>query len=244
MSSAGFDFATLDPSNLPTVPASLDIWILRDQSIILTRKMLSDKALNLQFDRFIASILQTFGQTITAQTQPFNQAFIIKDKKFSFVRMDSSETYSAKKTKKLTQIATLFEQIISQEVSFLKQLTSFTKMLHDAKIFTTPVPTMLTSELFTHSSKPKTSISQFDRFVFSNYQKLNNENVFVPSLRINRTKRNIFDIFTPYSINDLGNTASQNYKLVNRNFKQIHITEEKLSHAQSALHAQYDTLNR
>jgi hypothetical protein len=120
MSSAAFDFATLDPSNLPTSPVSLDIWILRDQSIILTRKMLSDEALNLQFDSFIASILQTFGQTITVQTQPFNQALIIKDKKFSLVRMDSSETYSAKKTKKLAQIDTLFEQIISQEDSFLK----------------------------------------------------------------------------------------------------------------------------
>ena len=129
--------------------------------------------------------------------------------------MDSPETYLAKKTKKLAQIATLFEQIISQEVSFLKQLTSFTKMLHDAKIFTTPVPIKLTSEPCTHSSKPKRSISQFDSFVVSNYQKLNNENVFVQSLRINRTKRISFDICTPYSINDLGNTASQNYKLVN-----------------------------
>ena len=120
-------------------------------------------------------------------------------------------------------------------------------MLHDAKIFTTPVPTKIISESSTYSSKPKRSISQFDSFVVSNYQKSNSEDVFNKTLIdraiVNRTKRNIFDIFTPYSINDLGNTASQNYKLVNRNFKQIHITEEKLSHAQSALHAQYDTLN-
>ena len=49
-----------------------------------------------------------------------------------------------------------------------------------------------------------------------------------------RTKRNIFDIFTPYSINDLGATANENYKLVNQNFKNVHITEEKLSHASIA----------
>jgi hypothetical protein len=60
--------------------------------------------------------------------------------------MDSKDTYSARKTKKLAQLATLFDQIISQELSFLNQLTSFTDMLHDAKIFTTPVSTDLTSE--------------------------------------------------------------------------------------------------
>jgi hypothetical protein len=154
--------------------------------------------------------------------------------------MDGPETNLAKKTKKLTQIATLFEQIISQEISFLDQLTSFTKMLQDAKIFTTTMP----SDQPTESLKPKRSLSQFDKFVLGNYQESNNEDMIVPPSRIERTKRNIFDIFTPYSINDLGNTASQNYKLVNRNFKEIHITEEKLSHAQSALHAQYDSLNR
>ena len=103
MSSAAIDFASLDPSSLPESPTSLDIWILRDQSIILTKKMLSDEAINLQFESFIASIQQTFAQTITVQSQPFNQALILKNKKFAFVRMDSKDAYSAKKTKKLAQ---------------------------------------------------------------------------------------------------------------------------------------------
>ena len=70
MSSAATDFASLNPSSLPEFPTSLDIWILRDQSIILTKKMLSDEAINLQFESFIDSIKQTFGQTITVQKQP------------------------------------------------------------------------------------------------------------------------------------------------------------------------------
>ena len=249
MSSAATDFASLDPTNLPKIPTSLDIWVLRDQSIILTKKMLSDEAMNLQFESFIDSIKTTFGQTITVQKQPFNQALILKNKEFAFVRMDSKDTYSAKKTKKLTKLTTLFAQIISQELSFLNQLTSFTDMLHDAKIFTTPVSTELTPESATQVSKPKRSISQFDLPIMndSNYQELKMSNVFNVSLIdraiLNRTRRNIFDIFTPYSINDLGTTANQNYKLMNRNFKQIHITEEKLSHAQRTLHEQYNTLN-
>ena len=116
MSSAATDFASLSPTDLPKIPTSLDIWILRDQSIILTKKMLSDEAINLQFESFIDSIKQTFGQTITVQKQLFNQALILKNKEFAFVRMDSKDTYSAKKTKKLAQLATLFDQIISQEL--------------------------------------------------------------------------------------------------------------------------------
>ena len=197
MSSAATDFASLNPTSLPEIPTSLYIWILRDQSIILTKKMLSDEAINLQFESFVASIKQTFDQTITDQNQPFNQALILKDKKFAFVRMDSKDTYSARKTKKLAQLATLFDQIISQELSFLNQLTSFTDMLHDAKIFTTPVHTKLTSESSTQASKPKRSISQFDPTItnVSNYQKLNMSNVFNESLIdraiLNRTRRNI-----------------------------------------------------
>ena len=133
MSSAATDFAILDPTNLPKVPTSLDIWVLRDQSIILTKKMLSDKAMNLQFTSFVESIQTTFSQTITVQKQPYNQALVLLDKEFSFVRMDSSIKYAAKKTKKLTQLATLFEQIIIQEMSFLSQLTAFTSMLHCKK---------------------------------------------------------------------------------------------------------------
>ena len=90
--------------------------------------MLSDEALNLQFTSFVESIQTIFSQTITVQKQPYNQALVLLDKEFSFVRMDSSIKYAAKKTKKLAQLATLFEQIIIQELSFLSQLTAFTSM--------------------------------------------------------------------------------------------------------------------
>ena len=117
MSGAAKAFSSLDPANLPTDPTSLDIWVLRDQNIILSKHMLSDQALNLQFASFIGSILSTFSQTITVQTQPFNQALVLIDKKFSFVRMDSNMKYAAKKNKRLSQIATLFEQIVIQELT-------------------------------------------------------------------------------------------------------------------------------
>ena len=97
MSSAAKAFSSLDPTNLPGDPTSLDIWVLRDQSIILSKHMLSDQALNLQFASFVESILSTFSQTIKVQTQPFNQALVLMDKQFSFVRMDSSMKYAAKK---------------------------------------------------------------------------------------------------------------------------------------------------
>jgi hypothetical protein len=131
--------------------------------------MLSDQALNLQFASFVESILSTFSQTIKVQTQPFNQALVLMDKQFSFVRMDSSMKYAAKKNKRLTQIATLFEQIVIQELSFLGQLQAFTKMLLDAEIFTTPFSTQ--TDETPQVTKGKRSSSQFNLSVkkSSNY---------------------------------------------------------------------------
>ena len=179
ITSAAKDFAGLDPTNLPETPTSLDIWILRDQSIILTKKML-----NLQFTSFIARIKSTFGQSITVTSQPYNQALVLMNKQFSFVRMDSSMRYVAKRTRKLTQIMTLFQQIIIQEQSFLSQLQAFTGMLHNAEIFTTSMSTQTDPTSEPQLNKQKRSISEFDLFVTnsSNYVGLEMSNGFNLSL--------------------------------------------------------------
>ena len=40
MADAALDFGSLDPSNLPNRPISLNVYILKDQHIILTKAML------------------------------------------------------------------------------------------------------------------------------------------------------------------------------------------------------------
>ena len=45
-----------------------------------------------------------------------------------------------------------------------------------------------------------------------------------------RKVRSLADIFTPYSVSSIGDTANQNYLKMNRNFKSVHVTEQKLAH--------------
>ena len=179
--------------------------------------------------------------------RPFNQALVLDKGIFKFVQMDSNQTYRARKTKKLLQLATLFDQIVAQELSFFGQLKSFTDMLHASNIFTTtpaqdPIP-----EERTKSSIVKRSLIQSKSFNDSNTKIVNSSEVFKDNLPkstvAHRMRRNIFDLFTPYSISQLEQTANTNYKSINCNFNQVHVTEMKFSHTQKQLHERYDTLN-
>jgi hypothetical protein len=241
MSGSAAAFSSLDPNNLPTDPTSLDIWILRDQNIILSTHIISETSMNLKFAGFIKNILTTFGQVITIETQPFHQALVLRDKSFMFERMDSNIKYAAKTNKRVSQIATLFQQIVTQELSFLSQLQAFTKMLIDANIFTTqPSVQSITPGV----KRRKRSIAQFNLSNESCHNCVEKmSNGFHKILQSTRNKRNIFDIFTPYSVNELGATANQNYQLVNRNFANVHITEKKLTHAQNQLHENFVSLD-
>ena len=62
------------------------------------------------------------------------------------------------------------------------------------------------------------------------------DQIVIPSVK----KRSILDIFSPYSVSSLANTANVNYKLINRNFKQAHSAEKKLSHGQFVLAKQFN----
>ena len=74
MADAASDFGALTPSKLPDFPLSLNVYILRDQSILLTKSMLRDEAFNLKFDGFIENLKENFQQYLTIQTQPrFNR---------------------------------------------------------------------------------------------------------------------------------------------------------------------------
>ena len=65
-----------------------------------------------------------------------------------------------------------------------------------------------------------------------------------PSIDQNsRSRRNILDFFSPYSITELGNTASSNYAKMNDNFHRIGATERRLSHEQKVLAAKFDDID-
>ena len=228
ITSSAHTFALLDPANLPTQPIAIDVWILRNQNVILTTKYQSDSGLNWQFSTFTQGLKSRFNQDITFTKQAFNQVLVLRNSIFSFANFDSEEMFLCKNSSHLFKVAVLFAQIIEQENSFLTELTSFQSMLYKAKILTTTI-------LPIGSTRPKRDeiIVQTKNLTVQSSAKMSN---------IKRLRRNIGDIFSPYSVTSIGDTANQNYKRMNQNFQTIHITEQKLSHAQKSLADNIDNL--
>ena len=139
MSSAAHNFALLDPASLPLAKIAIDVWIIRNQDVILTQHYNHDQGLNWQFAKFIEDIQTKFDQTITVQRQDYNQVLVLRDQQFSFVNFDSNTMYLCKNTTHLTHLATLFAQIVEQENSFLLELTTFQSMLQQSEIISTTI---------------------------------------------------------------------------------------------------------
>ena len=70
--------------------------------------------------------------------------------------------------------------------------------------------------------------------------KLNVLNPKINSLQ----KRGILDIFTPYSVNSIGDTGNRSYVLMNKNFNTIQTTELKLAHQQKLLADNFKTMHQ
>jgi hypothetical protein len=245
MASSAFTFALLDPTALPSSNVAIDVWVIRNQDVILTQHYKHDAGLNWQFPTFVDNLKTRFHQTISVQMQDFNQILVLRNQQFSFVNFDSDDMYLCKNTTNLNHIATLFSQIIEQETSFLNELNSFHLMLQQANIVTTT------------TKKPKSLAKR--SIIRTNSSFSNSKSVFVVKVPIEhlvsatiqdsdfhkalqKVKRSLGDIFTPYSVTSIGDTANSNYKKMNKNFNSIHVTESKLAHAQIALSENFDTL--
>ena len=77
----------LKPARLPTQPMSLDIFILRDQNIVLTVNWVtSDQVVTMDFPGFIKVLNDRFSQTVTPVQKPYNQALVLIDQIFQFVQ--------------------------------------------------------------------------------------------------------------------------------------------------------------
>ena len=111
------------------------MYILKDQSLVLTSTWVEDILITLDFNVCQTKIQERFSQKISVIQQPFDQALVIKNKVFMFVNMDSDENFYGKKTPDLQRIYTILQHIISQEKSFLTQLANFNEMLKKADIF-------------------------------------------------------------------------------------------------------------
>ena len=144
--------------------------------------------------------------------------------------------FLCKNSTHLAHIAILFSHIIEQENSFLLQLTSFQVMLQNAEIITSPsIPKANNNQ----NLAKRNVVQPFSKKKSLFFADLPSQS---PIFARNKTsdvmtkvKRSIGDIFKPYSVTSIGDTANLNYKRMNKNFNSIQVSESKLAHAQSAL---------
>ena len=231
MTASSYDFKGLRKDALPTTNQSLDVWLLRGQQFLLNKNSeTEDEIVNMLFTGFSKIMSHTFSQTLVPTVQPYNHALVIEGGVFRFVNMDTPQTYEVQNTLDLSQVFRTFNQLVDQDIKYLNQLKSLQNMLISAKVFqstsTTTIKPLsgitLRSTLPVEETLPRVS----------------------PNFTKTRFPRNIDDIFSPYSVTEIGNTAGQNYKKMNRNFAKIDVTEERLSHQQTILATKFQQLNK
>ena len=228
MTASSFDFKSLRKETLPTQSVSIDVWILRDQEILLTKNSKQDdEIVNLMFSGFSKTMERIFAQTVTPTKQAYNQGLVLENGVFQFVPMNTSNVYEVNSNKDMSQVYKLFSQLIDQDQKFLSQLQSFQTMLIQSKVFKNPSST----------PPPENHIGKRSPIILGEHLlHLNNKSVKL------RFTRNIADIFTPYSVQSIGDTAGQNYKKMNKNFQVVQVVEQKLSHQQRTLAAHFVSL--
>ena len=132
--SAPIPINDLDPANLPTNPTYLDMYILRNQDIVLTTTWMVDQTITMNFANCIKEITDRFSQSLVLTKQPYNQALVLINQQFKFISMNSSQKFQAKITPDLTRVFTTLNHVINQESAFLRQITLFKDMLTNADI--------------------------------------------------------------------------------------------------------------
>ena len=106
LSSAPISIDKIDPLELPNLPLALDMYILKDQSLVLTSTWVEDITITLDFQICKTKLHERFSQHISISQQPFDQALVLKNKIFMFIDMNDDKKFYGKKTPNLTRIYT------------------------------------------------------------------------------------------------------------------------------------------
>ena len=85
MTSSAYNYKDLQPAALPILPTAIDLWILRDQAILLTRDLAGDKVINVNFTGFETQVNTVFSQSLKPTVKPFNLGLVIIDKRLQFL---------------------------------------------------------------------------------------------------------------------------------------------------------------
>ena len=100
---SAFDFSQYKKNALPNTKQAINVYILRDQAIILTKNFNTDDSMiNMFFSGFTRTVKTEFGQDVPA-AQPYNQGLVLEAGLFKFVNINTAKTYEVKNTKDISQ---------------------------------------------------------------------------------------------------------------------------------------------
>ena len=120
MTASSFDFKSLRRETLPTQSMSIDVWILRDQEILLTKNAKQDdEIVNMMFSGFSTTMQRIFAQVLTPTRQNYNQGLVLEGGAFKFVPMNTSSVYQVQSNQDMSQVFRTFSQLIDQDKKFL-----------------------------------------------------------------------------------------------------------------------------
>ena len=74
------------------------MYVLKDQTLVLTTTWITDITVTLDFENCKKQIFERFSQTLILSQKPYNQALVIVDKTFQFIGMNDSQKFNAKIT--------------------------------------------------------------------------------------------------------------------------------------------------
>ena len=86
---ASFEFANLDPENMPGEDYSLDPVILADSTAVLTRNEDMCEIYSVSFVSFEKTIRDVFKQNIQIKNAPYHQMLVLKKGLFDFISISS-----------------------------------------------------------------------------------------------------------------------------------------------------------
>ena len=122
---SAFDFAQYQTNTLPSTKQAVNVFILRDQEIILTKNFNTDSSMiNMFFPGFTKIMHDNFGQNIVPSKQPFNQGLVLEKGLFKFVNINSTTLYEVKNTKDISQTYHFLSQLIKHEQTFFSSSQS------------------------------------------------------------------------------------------------------------------------
>ena len=127
-----------------------------------------------------------FSQDIVPSTKSYNQALVVQDGIIQFVPMNTTDTFIAGDTIALKRVQTLLGKIIEQELDFLAQLNSFKDLLQSAGVISKD---KVVEKIQVSNGESASQLSSNESIVTYNM-------------------RSIGDIFTPYSVTSIGDTAN------------------------------------